>query len=121
MKTDPSKLPRIAKNQRALLLLQDEMIVFPSAKSGGLDPQLAAHAEVNPEPVIAREDEEHLFPTRFRAEEILPNESALQRAQIAPAKDPFSPCNCTAVTLPSPDPSVFENIRLRPAPAWGGN
>ena len=78
MKTHPAELARIAKDERARLLLQHEMIVLCRSESGGLDPQPSAHSEMNPQPVIARELKEHLFPARKRAEELLPDEPALE-------------------------------------------
>ena len=55
VKTDASELPRIAENKRAFFLFEDEMIVFFGSKSRRLDAQFAAHAKVDPEPVVARE------------------------------------------------------------------
>ncbi len=89
MKTDATELPRVAKDERAFLLREDEVIMFLRAKSAGLEAELAAHAEMKAEPVVAGEDEEHLLAARFRAQKFVPNEKLLQLRDVAPAKDPF--------------------------------
>lgn len=87
--TNPPELPRIAENQRTLALLEHKVIVFPGAEICRLDPELAGHAEMDSDPVITREDEEHLLPAGFGAEEFLPNEATLERPDVAPTEDPF--------------------------------
>lgn len=47
METDPAELPRIAKDEGALLLKQNQMIVFSRAMARRFDPQRAGHAEMN--------------------------------------------------------------------------
>ena len=74
METDAPELPRVAENERARFLLQDEMVMFAGAKAGQLDPQFAAHPEVNPQPVITGETKEHLLAPGNGALQSLPNE-----------------------------------------------
>jgi hypothetical protein len=51
MKSHSSKETGIAKNKSLLRLLQDEVIVVLRAESGWLDPQFAAHPEMDPNPI----------------------------------------------------------------------
>jgi hypothetical protein len=61
VKTDTAKLARVAEDESARSLLQHKMVIFSRLESFGLDPQFAAHPEVNPEPVIVGEFKKHLF------------------------------------------------------------
>jgi hypothetical protein len=88
MKSNPAKLPGIAKDQRLAPLPKDQMIMFFRFKPGRLDPQIATHPKVDSKPVKGfliplsrlgmgvRKDKEQLFPTGDRAQEFLLNESA---------------------------------------------
>lgn len=103
LKADAAKLPCIAKNQCAPRLPENEVIVFFGDKIALLDPQFAAHPEVQAKPapntfagldyfgVIARKGEEHLFSPRFRAEQFLPDDPTFESRHIGPAEDPFLP------------------------------
>lgn len=62
VKANSPELPRIAKNERAFRLLQDKVVMFAGAESGGLSPHCSAHPEMNSKPAAAREAKEHLFP-----------------------------------------------------------
>jgi len=73
METDTPELPRVAEDERALFLLQDEMVMFAGAEAGRLDPQFAAHPEVDSQPVIT-ETKEHLLAPRDGALHSLPND-----------------------------------------------
>ena len=61
----------VAENESVTGLLQDEVIVLFGAESGGLGPQLPAHAEVKADPIIAGKFEEHLLAARVRAQKAL--------------------------------------------------
>src|SRR5438067_6919919 len=87
MKSDTAKEARVAKNERAFRLMQNQMVVFFRTKAAGFDAQLAGHSEVNTEPVIARELEEHLFSPGLRAEKARAFHLADERARVRPAKD----------------------------------
>jgi hypothetical protein len=89
MKTHPPELTRIAQNESPLFLREKKVIVLRGAEAGGFEAQLTAHAEVNAEPVAILELKEQLLPARFRAEQFLPNEMALERAHVGSAKNPL--------------------------------
>jgi len=65
MKPDATELPRISEDERALGLIKHEVVMFFRLKIPGFDANPPRHAEMNPEPVIAREFEEHPFATRL--------------------------------------------------------
>ena len=67
MKADVTELARIGEDERALLLIQDEMIVFTRAKIARFDVRFAGHAEMNAEPVVAGKFEQHLFSAPCRS------------------------------------------------------
>lgn len=69
MKPDAAKEPGIAENESLTRLLQNEMIVLFRTESRGLRPQLSRHAEMNPDPVSAREFKQHSLPASVRAQE----------------------------------------------------
>ena len=88
-KTNASKEPRVAKDERLLRLSEDQVIMFFDDESRRRDPQFSAHSEMNPEPVVAREFEEHLLPARLRTERFLPNEPMFERPHVCSAEDAF--------------------------------
>ena len=77
MKPDATELPRISEDKRAFGLIKHEVVMFVRLKIPGFEASPPSHAEMNPEPapnvfaspdhfgVIAREFEEHPFPTRL--------------------------------------------------------
>ena len=67
MKADVTKLARIGEDERALLLVQHEMIVFTRSKIARFDVRFAGHAEMNAEPVVAGKFEQHLFSAPCRS------------------------------------------------------
>lgn len=89
METDAPKLPRIAKDERAFSLAEDEVIVHSRTEAGGFGAQIAAHPEMNAKPIVAGEDEEHLFPARLGAKEFLPNETTAEGARVGAAENPL--------------------------------
>lgn len=87
MKLDASELARIVKDQRALLLEEDEMIVFAGREIGGLGGQFAGHAEMHAEPSVARESKEHAFAVAFGFEEFCADQRFLHSGGIDTARD----------------------------------
>src|SRR5437868_1069426 len=87
MKSDAAKEARVAKNERAFRLMQNQMVVFFGTKAAWFDAQLAGHSEVNTEPVLVRELEEHLFSPRLRAEKAGACQLADKSARVRSAKD----------------------------------
>jgi hypothetical protein len=65
MKPDATELPRISEDKRAFGLIKHEVVMFVRLKISGFDTNPPGHAEMNPEPIIAREFEEHPFATRL--------------------------------------------------------
>ncbi len=118
METNPAKLPGVAKDQRLQFLLEHEVIVFSWFEPSRLSAQVAAHSEMYAEPVVAREDEQHLFAASDRAEKPLPDELVLQLAYVATAEDPVLAVqsNCEDL-LSDPDvppfPKIFDLGQLR--------
>src|SRR2546423_7353817 len=89
MKSDAAKEARVAENERAFRLMQNQMVVFLRTKAAWFDAQRAGHSEVNTDPVIARELEEHLFSPGLGAEKARACQLADKRARVRPAKDPL--------------------------------
>ena len=89
VEADESELPCIAQNKRTVLLAEDKVIVFAGLKIFGLDPQFSAHSKVNPKPVPARQDKEHLLAVRGGVKQSLPNELTLDRSHLGSAEDAF--------------------------------
>ena len=87
MESHAAEKPRIAEDKRAFRLPQNQMVVFAGAEIRRLDPHRAAHSEVQPQPIRARELEEHLLPARSRAEQFRAGEAAFQCAHIASAEN----------------------------------
>jgi len=65
MKPDATELPRISEDKRAFGLIKHEVVMFVRVKIPGFDANPPGHAEMNPNPVMAREFEEHPFATRL--------------------------------------------------------
>src|SRR2546423_3656677 len=89
MKSDAAKEARVAKNERPFRLMQNQMVVFLRTKATSFDAQLAGHSEVNTEPALVREREEHLFSPGLRAEKAGACQLADKSARVRPAKDPL--------------------------------
>ena len=89
MELDAAKLPRVMKDERALLLKQDEMIVFAGREVGGFGRELSSHAEMNAEPNVAGETEEHAFAVTFGFQEFRAGQRFLHRVSIDAAGDAF--------------------------------
>ena len=87
MKADSTKKARVAENECAFALTQNEVVVLPGVKIRWLNAHGAAHAEMEAEPVCARELEEHLFPASGGAEQLRAGEAAFQCANVAAAED----------------------------------
>lgn len=65
MKSDATELPRISEDKRASGLIKYEVVMFVRLKIPGFNANPPGHAEMNPEPIMAREFEEHPFATRL--------------------------------------------------------
>jgi hypothetical protein len=91
MEPDPPEETGVAKYQRALRLLKNKMVVLISPGAGRLDAQFSSHAEVESEPIAAREFEKHLFSPRLRPQKTAAGELADDRARIGSAKNPLLP------------------------------
>jgi len=89
MKSDATEKPRVAENERAFRLVENEMVVFLGSEPGQFDAQFSSHAEVNADPVAAGKFEKHLFSPRFRAEKTRTGNLADERVRVRTAKDAF--------------------------------
>ena len=77
----------IRKNERLRALEEDEVIVAARGVIGRLSREFAGHAEVDAEPRVAAEAEEHLFRGGFRGDEFRAGEVLLDEFWISAAKD----------------------------------
>jgi hypothetical protein len=68
MKSNASKLPRIAKDERAIRLLKNKMIMFFAPKFSLFDSHLSGHPEMQAKPIVAGKLKQHLFSARNRAQ-----------------------------------------------------
>lgn len=64
MEPDTPEEARVAENEGALRLMQDEVIVFVRLKPARLQSELSGHAEMDADPIIPGEFEEHLLSPR---------------------------------------------------------
>jgi hypothetical protein len=89
MEENTSKLPGVGENQRASALPQNQMIVPTRFERQTLNAQMAGHSKMNPEIIVVREAEQHLFPVRFRTEQHGTWKQFLDLRRICPSKDSF--------------------------------
>ena len=71
---DAAELARVVEDEGALFLVEDEMVVLGRGVTGGSDGELAGHAEVQTEPEVLGEAEQHLFAGGFGGDEFLSGE-----------------------------------------------
>lgn len=69
MKLNATELTWIGKDERALTLIENEMIMLLWPKIRLLSPQLAAHAEVKSEPAVSGKVKQHSLPARLGSHE----------------------------------------------------
>src|SRR5205807_3162036 len=87
MKSDATEKPRVAKNERAFRLLENEVVVFLGSKAGWFDAQFPSHSEMDPDPVASGKFEEHLFSPGLRTEKACAGQLADERPRVRSAKD----------------------------------
>lgn len=87
MKSNTAELAVITEHERALLLKQHEMITLRRSVARGLHMNFAGHAEMNSEPVVAGEFEEHPFPASMRTKKVLSDQILAKRENVGFAKD----------------------------------
>lgn len=68
IKSDPAEETRVTKNESAFGLMQYEMIVFLGKEARGLKAQGPSHSQMDADPIIAGEFEQHLFSPRLGLE-----------------------------------------------------
>jgi len=105
MEPHPSEKARIPENERPSCLLKDEVIVLLGTERSWFGPQSAAHPEVQTEPSVAGELEEHLFTAGHRADEAGSRQLATQFTRIAAAEDALPRMHLHGEDLPI-QPSV---------------
>jgi hypothetical protein len=69
VKPNSAELPRIAKDQAAFGLLENEVIMFSSAKVRFLDPQVSGHAQMQTEKIVSGKLQQNLLSARNGTEE----------------------------------------------------
>jgi hypothetical protein len=77
----------IAKDERATVLAEDEVVLFAQREIRGLHRQFARHAEVDTEPGIAAKAEEHLFCRGGRGKQRGAGETVFEQGAVAAAKN----------------------------------
>jgi len=87
MKSNATKETGVAKNEGALGLEQDKVVVFLRTEIEWFDEQLTGHSEVNAQPVRSGKFEKHLFSPRFGTEKAGPRQVTPECARIRSAKD----------------------------------
>ena len=90
MKSDPTELARIGEHKRAFALKQDQMIMFARSIIRLFKVDLPCHSEVNVEPSVAREFEEHPFAARMRTEQRCADQPLAKLVNVAAAEDAIS-------------------------------
>ena len=88
MNVDAAELARVVKDKGALFLVEDEVVVFFGRVRGDGDCEFAGHAEVEAEPEVAGETEEHLFAGGFGGDEFVAGEF-WEEGEVVAAKDAF--------------------------------
>lgn len=91
MEADPAELPCIAENKRPLLLSQDEVIMLAGSKISRFHPELAAHSKMNPKPVVAGKNKEHLFAAGRGGAQLLACEATLESCNVRSPKQSLLP------------------------------
>jgi len=89
MKTNPAELSRIAEDERAVFLAENEVIVFLRSKTRRFRAEFAAHSKMNSKPIAFGKDKEHLLSARGGTEQLLVHELAFQRSRVRRAEDPL--------------------------------
>src|SRR5688572_18702987 len=87
MKADASEEARVAKNESAFCLMQNQVVMFFGTEAGRLDAQFPGHAKMNPKPIPAGKFKEHLFSPGERPEKTPPSQFSFQRSRIRATKD----------------------------------
>ena len=90
MKTHAPELSRIAKDQGAILLLQDKVIVFLRAEIRRFRSHGSTHAEMKAENSVTRKSEEHLFAARDRFDQPRAGQLPNECSRVCSAEDSFS-------------------------------
>ena len=105
-KVNAAKLAGVVENQGAIFLVEDEVVVFGRGMIRGRDREFAGHAEVQAEPEIVGEAEEHLFAGGFGGDQFLPSE-LWKEGEVVAAEDAF-----IAVEMDAEDFGVEAGIPL---------
>jgi hypothetical protein len=71
-------------------LIEYEVVMLVRVKIPRFNANPPGHAEMNPEPVMPREFEEHPFAARFRAQKFFIDQSSTKFAGICSPKNPVS-------------------------------
>ena len=83
---DAAELAGVVKDEGAIFLVEDEVVVFRREVRSGGGAEVAGHAKVQAEPEIVGETKEHLFAGGFGGDEFLAGEFA-EEGEIVTAKD----------------------------------
>ena len=86
---DAPEQSRVAEDEGLVALTEEEVIVIAGDEGGGFVAEFAGHAEVESEPGVLRETEEHLFAARFGGEKFCAGQKAEQGWEVVATKDSF--------------------------------
>ena len=89
VKPNASELPGIAKDQAALGLLENEVIMFPGAKVRLFDSHVSGHAQMQAEKIVSRKFQQNLFSACNGTEEACASQLPNECRRIGFAKNPF--------------------------------
>lgn len=87
---NPPKEPGILKNQGAVSGVQDEVVMLFGAITGRLGREPSGHPQMNPQPEIRPEPEQHLFSVGLQGTQGLALQGSCQRPGGKPAEDPLA-------------------------------
>ena len=83
----PAEMPLVLEHQRPVLLVQHEVIMFSRSVIRRFGNKLAPHTQVNAQPDVVGEAEEHLFAARLGVQDPLAGEFVPHPFQVDLAKD----------------------------------
>ena len=90
MKSNATKLARIGEDQRAVALIQHEMIMPARTEIGHLGVRFAGHAKMDSEPVVAGKFEVHLFSEPCRSQQPFAGKIFPERTRVGAAEHIFA-------------------------------
>ena len=101
MKEDAAELARVIEDERALWLVENEVIVLTGDVLGRGSDEAASHAQMKAQPASAAENKKHLLAACFRAAEDFSGKGSGESIRIGPPEDPLLRVKVNAQDLPA--------------------